>query len=127
MSYAALNQYRHHSLIGDLEEASPHKLIDMLFAGALDRLAAARGAIERGDVSGKVGALSSALDIVQHLKYSLDVQKGGRIAANLSSLYEYMATRLVSANLNSDVKAIGEVSDLLRNLKSAWAAMPQPA
>lgn len=127
MSYAALNQYRHQSLIGDLEEASPHKLIDMLFGGALDRLAAARGAIERGDVSAKVGALSSALDIVQHLKYSLDVQKGGRIASNLSSLYEYMATRLVSANLNSDVKAIGEVSDLLRNLKSAWAAMPQPA
>lgn len=125
MSYAALSQYRNTSVYGEAEQASPHKLIDMLYGGALDRLATARGAIARGDGPAKIRALTSALEIVQHLKFSLDPAQGGAVAHNLGALYDYIGTRLLHANLNSDAAAIDETIDLVRRLKSAWDAMPQ--
>lgn len=124
MSYAALAQYRNTSVYGEAQEASPHKLIEMLYAGVLDRLATARGAVSRGDLAGKARALSSALTIVEHLKMSLDLTAGGNIARNLDALYDYMRTRLLQANLKGDIAAIDEIADLVRRLKSAWDAMP---
>lgn len=124
MSYAALAQYRNTSVYGTTQEASPHKLIEMLYAGVLDRMATAKGAISRGDAAAKARALSSALAIVEHLKMSLDLTAGGPIARNLDSLYEYMRTRLLHANLKGDVAAIDEIADLVRRLKAAWDAMP---
>src|SRR5690606_38498624 len=97
----------------------------MLYAGALERLATARGAIGRGDGSTKVRALTSALEIVQHLKFSLDAEQGGTNAQNLQALYDYIGARLLHANLHSDAAAIDETIDLVRRLKSAWEAMPQ--
>lgn len=125
MSHAALAHYRNTSVFGNAEQASPHKLVDMLYAGALERLATARGAIAQGDQMAKVRALTAALEIVQHLKFSLDVERGGAIARNLEALYGYVGTRVLHANLNSDVAAIDEMIDLLRRLKGAWEAMPQ--
>ncbi|MEQ1439338.1 flagellar export chaperone FliS [Fontimonas sp. SYSU GA230001] len=126
MSHSALSEYRNTSVFGAAEAASPHKLIEMLYAGLLERLATARGAIGRGDTAGKAKALSSALDIVQHLKLNLDQDKGGAIARNLGALYDYLSTRLLHANLKSDVAALDEMIDLVRRLKSAWDAMPAP-
>jgi flagellar protein FliS len=126
VSYAALAQYRNTSVYGEAQEASPHKLIEMLYAGLLGRLAAARGGIARGEAGAKARALSSALEIVQHLKMNLDQAQGGAIARNLDALYSYMTARILHANLKNDVTAIDEMSDLVRRLKSAWDAMPVP-
>lgn len=120
MSYAALQQYKSTSNYGGAVEASPHKLVEMLYAGAIERLATARGAVLRGETAVKLRVLGSALAIVEHLRLSLDREAGGAIARNLDELYDYMGRRLLQANVRDDAEAIDEVLGLLRQLKSAW-------
>src|SRR5699024_6326003 len=105
----------------------PHQLVRMLMEGGLERLARAKGAMERGEVVEKGELIGKAIGIIGGLQGSLNAEVGGEIAANLDSLYDYMQQRLLHANLKNDVAAIDEVANLLRELKQAWDAMPVEA
>lgn len=101
--------------------ASPHQLIVLLFDGALSALVRARLFMQQGELAAKGEALSKAINIIDNgLKAGLDNEKGGEIAANLSSLYDYMIRRLMLANLRNDVELIEEVEGLLTNIADAW-------
>jgi flagellar protein FliS len=106
--------------------ADPHQQVQMLMDGALDRMAQAKGAIQRGEVAEKGALLGKAIAIIGGLQAGLD-HGAGDIAANLDSLYDYMQRRLLHANIRSDVGAIDEISALLRELRTAWAAVPPEA
>jgi len=121
----ALNQYRDSGMIAEVSEANPHRLIQMLFDAALDRIAIARGAMHHGDIAVKGARISRAIQIIDGLRAHLDREKGGEIAANLDALYDYMERRLAEANLRDDVQILDEVSNLLREIKSGWDAIPQ--
>ena len=115
---AALRQYQTVNTQVQVLDASPHRLIQMLFEGGLARLAQAKGALERGQTSLKGELIGKAIAIIGGLREGLDHQKGGEIAANLDSLYEYMVSRLVEANVNNDVALVDEVAGLLREVKT---------
>lgn len=101
--------------------ASPHQLIVLLFDGALSALVRARLFMQQGELAAKGEALSKAINIIDNgLKAGLDNDKGGEIAENLSSLYDYMIRRLMLANLRNDVTIIEEVEGLLTNIADAW-------
>jgi len=106
------------------DTADPHQLIVMLFDGALERIAIAKGAIDRNDIELKGSRIGSAIDIIDGLKASLDMDKGGDIAANLTDLYSYMQRRLLEANVESSISHLNEVAGLINEVKSAWVAMP---
>ena len=102
----------------------------MLMDGALERIAIARGCIERngkGDVARKAAALNQCISIVGELRGTLDMGAGGELAENLNKLYDYMIRRLLLANVNNDVKILTEVASLLDNVRSAWAAIAPAA
>lgn len=104
--------------------ADPHKLISMLYQGALQAIANARNSILHKDISAKAAAISKAFMIIDDgLNASLDKKAGGELAENLSSLYDYMVIRLTQANMNNDMAALDEVARLLNELKSAWEEM----
>lgn len=107
-----------------VEAASPHRLIQMLFDGALDRIASARGCMDRGDVAGKGHEIGRAVRIVEGLRMSLDRSRGDALTANLDELYDYIGRRLLQANLGNDDSLLSECTHLLRELKSAWDAIP---
>lgn len=121
---SALNQYRNMGLHSNVMEASPHRLIQMLMEGALERLATAKGCIERGDRAQKGSLITGAISIIGGLQASLDMDAGGEIAANLDALYEYMNGRLLQANVSDDVELLDEVTRLLLEIKSGWDAIP---
>ncbi|KGB00084.1 flagellar export chaperone FliS [Leclercia pneumoniae] len=101
--------------------ASPHQLIEMLFDGANSALVRARLFMQQGDTVAKGEAISKAINIIDNgLKAGLDLEQGGEIATNLTSLYEYMTRRLLQANLRNDSQAIEEVEGLLSNIAEAW-------
>ena len=127
MNNMALNQYRSVSVQSGMTDASPHQMITMLLDGALDRVASARGAIDRGEVSRKGELLGSAIAIIDSVRASLDYDKGGEIAVNLGSLYDYIESRLVEANASSNLTLLDEVSSLLREIKAGWTAIPADA
>jgi flagellar protein FliS len=108
----------------DAAYASPHRLVQMLLEGALDKLATAKGCIERNDIEGRSRQISWAMSIINGLRTSLDMEAGGAIAVNLNDLYAYMTRRLLDANIDNDAKAVAEVSDLVLEIKGAWDAMP---
>jgi flagellar protein FliS len=106
-------------------EASPHRLIQMLLDGALDKIARARGAMQRNEYKEKGNHITSAGSIVLGLRSSLDLEAGGELAANLDNLYEYMFRRLMDAHAENDEAALDEVSSLVREIKRGWDALPQ--
>lgn len=106
--------------------ADPHKLISMLFQGALLAIANARNGMLHKDISAKGTAISKAILIIgEGLQASLDKNVGGELAQNLDALYGYMCTRLLIANVNDDVAALDEVARLLGELKGAWDGIRQ--
>ncbi|WP_219266169.1 flagellar export chaperone FliS [Pseudomonas sp. Xaverov 259] len=121
----ALRQYQKVNSHAQVSEASPHRLIQMLLEGGLDRLAQAKGAMSRGDVAQKCVLITKAIDIITGLRQGLDEEKAEDPAAiqQLDSLYEYMNTRLVQANASNDPEVIDEVARLLITVKSGWDAI----
>jgi flagellar protein FliS len=127
MSFAgvrnALNQYSENAVQAGIESASPHRLIQMLMEGALAKIAAAKGHMERGEIRPKGEQIGCAISILEGLKASLDMEKGGAIAQNLEELYMYMERRLIEANRANDASLLDEVSELLKQIKEAWDAI----
>lgn len=101
--------------------ASPHKLILMLFDGAIMALGSATRHMGEGNIPAKGMDISKAIEIISNgLRVSLDLEAGGELAERLFALYDYMTIRLLHANLHNDLAAIDEVSRLLGELRSAW-------
>lgn len=104
-----------------VKAATPHQLILLLFEGAASAITVAKLHIERGEVAQKGKLISQAIDIITNgLKASLNLEAGGKLAEQLAALYDYMARRLLSANLENNVAALDEVSKLLDEIHSAW-------
>ena len=102
-------------------DADPHHLIDMLFKGALEKLAVAKGCIQRNEIAAKGEALTQAISIVGGLLDSVDTEAGdGVLAKNLTELYYFVTQRVTDANVNDDIQALQEAIDVLKQLESAW-------
>lgn len=117
----AVNSYKF-GVVAEVEGASPHRLIQMLYEGGLQKIAVAKGAIQRKDIAAKGDNIGKAIAIIGGLRASLDLSQG-EIAVNLGRLYDYMERRLLEANLKSDAEILDEVSGLLREVKTAWDAI----
>lgn len=122
-SRGALKQYQNVSTYSQVFEASPHRLIQMLMESCMSRLLQARGAMEHDQVASRGELIGKAIAIIGGLRESLNLEAGGELAANLDSLYDYMISRLLVANLHADVQCVDEVIGLLGNVKSAWDAI----
>ncbi|NRR30047.1 flagellar export chaperone FliS [Oxalobacteraceae bacterium] len=104
--------------------ASPHKLIVMLFDGALVAISNAMMHMRNGDIGEKGKSISKAIAIIDSgLRAALDKKAGGEIAEGLDSLYEYMSSRLLTANLKNDQTILEEVQRLLKELRDTWNAI----
>jgi len=107
------------------EGATPHQLIQMLMSGFLMRINTAKGAMQRKDYQEKSIQISKAVGIVGGLVDGLDLKQGGDIAANLNNLYVYINERLFQASSENNVEILDEVSGLMREVQTAWDAIPE--
>jgi len=123
MRRSGAKQYQQMQAQTTLEGASPHKLILLLFNGAQEKLAMAKGYMQHGDIEMKSGRITAAINIIEELRSILDLKKGGELASNLDSLYDYMLRRLVQANMKNDVRMIEEVIELIREISAGWSEM----
>jgi len=119
-----VNAYANVGMETGVTAASPHKLIVMLFDGALVSVNSAIMHMKAGSIPAKGAAISHAILIIDSgLRASLDKKAGGTIAESLDALYEYMGTRLIEANLRNQVELLEEVRHLLSELRGAWDAI----
>ncbi|MDF1588153.1 MAG: flagellar export chaperone FliS [Gammaproteobacteria bacterium] len=121
---AAMQQYRQNYIHGGAETASPHRLVQMLMEGALDKIRSSKRFMASKDIAKKGENISWAISIIDGLRSCLNVEAGGDFATNLSALYNYMETRLVEANMKDDPEMLDEVAQLLLQVKAGWDAIP---
>lgn len=121
----ALRQYAQTG--AQVADVEPYKTVQMLLQGAMDRIAIAKGHMQRKETRLKGEFISKAISIIDGLQAGLDRESGGAIAGNLDGLYEYMQRRLLKANLENSITILDEINGLLANIKEAWDAIPDAA
>jgi flagellar protein FliS len=121
---AQYQSVRSHGLVAD---ASPTRLVQVMFEQILAQLATAQGCMGRiknnlplADVVTKGKALGKAIRLIDQLNASLDMEKGQKIAENLRALYVYMLARLTLANVTNDAAIVSEVTALVQKIKTGW-------
>jgi len=109
----------------DINFDDPHQLVELLMDGAIDSVNSAKHHMIENNIALKGEDISKAISILTGLMASLDMDQGGEISKNLIALYDYMLTKLVEANVSDISENLEEVSELLNEIKSGWAAIPQ--
>ena len=121
---AAISSYAKIGFESEVLGASPHRLVSMLFEGALRDIAKAKKGMASNETAAKGVAIGRAISIIgEGLNGSLNMEAGGELAVNLRRLYDYVALRLVEANLKNDAAILDEVASLLTEVKEGWDAI----
>jgi len=107
-----------------VSSANGVQLIQMLFDGLLESLAATKGHIQNGDIAAKGKSIARASRIVIGLQGALDFERGGDLANNLNELYGYVTRRLLHVNARNDLDALEEIFGLMNEIRSAWEGVP---
>ena len=126
-------QYRSVRSHGLVAEASPARLVQIMFEQILAHLATAQGCMGRiennmpvSEVITKGKALGKAIRLVDQLNNTLDMERGQKIAENLRDLYVYILARLTLANVTNDSRIIAEVASLIQKVKTGWDQIVEP-
>lgn len=120
----SLKAYKSVAIDSQRDIASPYRVVQMLLAGALERLAKARLAIEQQQLAQRGELVGKTISIIQQLQASLDTEAGGEVAVNLDNLYDFMVRELMLANSENSSERLENVSQLLRDIKESWDAIP---
>ena len=96
------------------------KLIIMLYDGAIKNASFAVEHMKSGQIEKVHDCLIKTKNNVTELMATLNMDRGGEIANNLQSLYSYMFSQLIEANMNKKTEPVVIVIDLLKELRAAW-------
>ena len=102
----------------ELYHYTPEQLTSLLYEAGLIRLEQAARALEQGEHLEANRQLQTCHDILHRLGAGLNYE-AGLIADQLEALYQYMAERLVYANVHKDRSAVLEVHKLLSTIQDA--------
>jgi flagellar protein FliS len=109
--------YRQQSIL----TATPGQLVVMLYDGCLRFLHQAAFAMREGNVGESNVRLQRAEAIIDELRVTLDMDKGGVVASRLQGIYVFCSKHLLEARRNREPENIEKVSELLAELREAWA------
>lgn len=122
-----LQAYQRVNTQTSITDADPHKLIQLLYNGALERINMAKARIQAKDYAGKGQLIGKAIEIIGGLRSFLDFEKGGELALRLEALYDYMERTLLEASAKNDIAKLDEVANLLRSVKDGWDGIREEA
>jgi len=122
-----LQAYQRVNTQTSITDADPHKLIQLLYNGAIERINMAKARMQAKDYAGKGQLIGKAIEIIGGLRSFLDFEKGGELSAQLEALYDYMERTLLEASAKNDVSKLDEVLGLLRTVKDGWDGIRQEA
>jgi flagellar protein FliS len=123
MTYAqAAATYQRNAILN----ASPEKLVKLLYDGAILNLEKCRAGLEdpKKRHSAEVGlCLSRAMGILGELRASLVPQPDSNVAGNLDRLYDFALDQISQANLKRTPQGIHNTLRVMRTLKEGWDAV----
>ncbi len=103
-----------------IETADQLSLILMLYDKVILLLDKAKKEISEKKYEEKHNSLTKACDIVFELMQSLDQNKGGKIAASLLQLYNFVVREIMDADTNLNPKAVNNAKETLSELRESW-------
>lgn len=98
--------------------ATKEELTLMLYDGALKFCNQAIVALEGSDYEKANQLILKVENIVREFQITLDMKY--EISEQLNLIYDYLFSRLVTANMDKDLEALTEVRDHLRGLRDTW-------
>jgi flagellar secretion chaperone FliS len=101
--------------------ASPSRLIVLLFEHLEVVLRRAQMAIRSGQIELRVENMGKAREILSELLGTLDIERGGDIAMDLSMLYGFLLSELVDVGIRRDVVHLGRLIGIVNVLSTAFA------
>jgi flagellar protein FliS len=110
--------------------ASPLQLVAMLYDGAVIAAGAAHDALVRKDIPARRAAVNKLLGIVAELQNSLDMERGGALAAELDRIYDFVVRQVMEAVSTQSAAPMADAHRILQTLRGAWlhiAEQPDPA
>jgi flagellar protein FliS len=114
-----MNSYQH-----QMEQvilcAEPLELVVMLYTGLRDSIRDARRQLSTNDITGRAISVSKAIAIVGELASTLDLSRGGEVAAGLNRLYSFLAVRLLDGNYRQVDEPLAESEAIAETLLEAW-------
>lgn len=122
-----LRAYQKTTVNAEISVADPYYVTKLLYQGLFERLAQAKGAIERGDLALKAKKLSTATAILENLRSTLDFSQSKSIAQGLYDIYSYMIDQVAEASLNLMTQPIDNAIRALMPIKKAWDSIPVTA
>ena len=122
-----LRAYQKTTVNAEISVADPYYVTKLLYQGLFERLAQAKGAIERGDLALKAKKLSTATAILENLRSTLDFSQSKSIAQGLYDIYSYMIDQVAEASLNLMTQPIDNAIRALMPIKKAWGSIPVTA
>lgn len=118
------DKYANNFVETSVTEATPHKLVEMLYQGVLRHAKVAKVFIESKNYEKKAFHINKALAIVAGLKSGVNLEMNEEVAGNFYDLYDFCYRSLFEASRNNDVTKIQDVIDIIQDLSDAWQQMP---
>ena len=118
---SALNAYKETNL-SEIEDASPHRLIELTFKDLRKNLLIIRRKIDENE---KIGGLEAAKSVaaLEILKSSLNFEQGGEIAKNLQQIYDYSLNQLQLIIKEDKQYELDTVISIITSLVDAWSSI----
>ena len=110
----AYAQYKNSKIL----TASPAELTLMLYEGAIKFCNIAITAIEQKDIEKAHINIVKTQRIIEHFRLTLDMKYP--VAQYFDRVYEYLASRLVQANVKKDKEILEEVLEHLHSMRDTW-------
>lgn len=114
MTYEAANKYKQNSI----STATPEELTLMLYDGAIKFMNIGKYSIENNNIAKRNDALLRAQDIVNELKYSLNMDY--EISKEISPLYDFVLDKLIDGNIRKDINSIDEALVVITDMRDTW-------
>lgn len=127
MSLSGVLAYSKVDTVTGVENADPHRLIQMLIDGAIEKINRAKFFMKKKNIAKKGEHISWAISIINGLQASLNQEQGGDISKNLDDLYQYCTDTLFQANLKNDEAKLDDVLVVMQNIKEGWDGIRQEA
>ena len=118
---SALNAYKETNL-SEIEDATPHRLIELTFKDLKKNLLIIRRKIDQNE---KIGGLEAAKSVaaIEILKSSLNFEEGGDIAKNLKQIYDYSLNQLNLVIKEDKEYELDTVISIITSLVDAWSSI----
>ncbi|MDH5434598.1 MAG: flagellar export chaperone FliS [Gammaproteobacteria bacterium] len=112
--------YSNVNAVSGVENADPHRLIQMLIDGAIEKMNRAKFFILNNDFEQRSRHINWSISIINGLRSSLDMENGGEISQQLESLYDFCVATLVEANFQNSEEKVNDALAVMLQIKEGW-------